>query len=83
MADLNNVYIEAAAVARALANRMARNSPLAMRKAKQAMIETSGSSIADAFRIEDECIKVLLRSNDAREGSRAFMEKRAPNFTGT
>lgn len=71
------------ATARALAERMARNSPLAMRKAKQAMIESSGLGIADAFAIEDDCIKVLLRSNDAREGSLAFMEKRAPNFTGS
>ncbi|MDP3676623.1 MAG: enoyl-CoA hydratase-related protein [Novosphingobium sp.] len=69
--------------ARSLAERMARNSPLAMRKAKQAMVESSGRSIADAFAIEDDCIKVLLRSNDAREGSKAFIEKRAPNFTGT
>lgn len=69
--------------ARALAERMARNSPLAMRKAKEAMIHSSGLSIADAFGVEDVCIKVLLRSNDAREGSKAFMEKRAPNFTGT
>jgi len=68
--------------ARGLAERMARNSPLAMRKAKEAMIETSGRGILDAFKVEDDCIKVLLRSNDAREGSRAFMEKREPNFTG-
>jgi enoyl-CoA hydratase len=69
--------------ARALAERMARNSPLAMRKAKEAMVESSGRSIPDAFKVEDDCIKVLLRSNDAREGSRAFIEKRTPNFTGT
>jgi enoyl-CoA hydratase len=69
--------------ARAIADRMRRNSPLAMRKAKEAMIECSGRTIQDAFKIEDDCIKVLLRSGDAREGSRAFMEKRVPNFTGT
>ena len=74
---------EVEATARGLAKRMARNSPLAMRKAKEAMIESSGRSMPDAFRIEDECIKLLLRSADAREGSRAFVEKRTPNFTGT
>ena len=31
---------------------------------------------------EDAAIKVILRSKDAREGSKAFMEKRKPNFTG-
>jgi enoyl-CoA hydratase len=74
---------EVDAAARAIAERMARNSPLAMRKAKQAMIESSGRSIEEAFAVEDDCIRILLRSNDAREGSRAFMEKRTPDFTGT
>lgn len=70
------------AVARAMAERMRQNSPLAMRKAKEAMIGSSGVSMTEAFALEDACIKILLRSEDAREGSRAFMEKRAPNFTG-
>ena len=68
--------------ARALAAKMAQNSPLAMRKAKEAMIGASGRPLEDAFGVEDQCIKVVLRSEDAREGSRAFMEKRKPNFTG-
>lgn len=68
--------------ARALAEKMAQNSPLAMRKAKEAMIGSSGRPLEDAFGVEDQCIRVMLRSEDAREGSRAFMEKRRPNFTG-
>ena len=69
--------------AQALAEKMAQNSPLAMRKAKEAMIAASGRPLEDAFGVEDQCIKVVLRSQDAREGSRAFMEKRKPNFTGS
>ena len=69
--------------AQALAEKMAGNSPLAMRKAKEAMIAASGRPLEDAFGVEDQCIKVVLRSQDAREGSRAFMEKRKPDFTGT
>ena len=68
--------------AQALAEKMAGNSPLAMRKAKEAMIAASGRPLEDAFGVEDQCIKVVLRSQDAREGSRAFMEKRKPNFSG-
>ena len=70
------------ATAKELAAKMAQNSPLAMRKAKEAMIGASGRPLEDAFGVEDQCIKVVLRSEDAREGSRAFMEKRKPNFTG-
>ena len=68
--------------AQTLAERMAQNSPLAMRKAKEAMTGASGRPLEEAFGVEDQCIKVVLRSNDAREGSRAFMEKRKPNFSG-
>jgi enoyl-CoA hydratase/carnithine racemase len=70
------------ATARALAGRMAENGPLAMRKVKQVMLESSGRSLADGFTAEDNAIKVVLRSADAREGSRAFTQKRAPHFTG-
>lgn len=73
---------EVMATARALAGRMAGNGPLALRKAKQVMLESSGRSLADGFAAEDEAITVVLRSADAREGSRAFMEKRPPHFTG-
>jgi enoyl-CoA hydratase len=68
--------------ARALAERVAENGPLAMRKTKQVMLESAGRSILEGFNCEDEAIKVVLRSKDAREGSRAFMEKRAPKFIG-
>ncbi|CAH1655260.1 MULTISPECIES: enoyl-CoA hydratase-related protein [unclassified Chelatococcus] len=73
---------EVETTARAMAERMARNSPLAMRKAKECMVAASGASLDEAFGVEDASIKVLLRSEDAREGSRAFMEKRTPRFTG-
>ena len=70
------------ATAQALAQTMAGNSPLAMRNAKQAMVSSSGRTLDEAFAIEDQSIKGVLRSEDAREGSRAFMEKRKPNFVG-
>jgi enoyl-CoA hydratase/carnithine racemase len=46
------------------------------------MLASSGRPILDGFAAEDEAIKVVLRSRDAREGSKAFMEKRKPKFTG-
>jgi enoyl-CoA hydratase/carnithine racemase len=65
-----------------MAERMSKNSPLAMRKCKEAMLASSGRIIEEALGVEDACIKVVLRSADAKEGSRAFIEKRTANFTG-
>jgi len=65
-----------------LAIRMAENGPLAMRKAKEAMLRGSGRPLREAFKVETECAGAVMASQDAREGPRAFMEKRKPVFTG-
>ena len=68
--------------ARELADRLAENGPLAVRKIKEGVVRSSGLSLADALRIEDEVSAAVLSSKDAREGPRAFKEKRKPRFTG-
>ena len=65
-----------------LAGRIAENGPLAIRKIKEAVIRSQGRPLEEAFAIEDECSREVMRSSDAREGPRAFMEKRKANFTG-
>lgn len=65
-----------------LAGRLARNGPLALRKIKEAVLRTSGLPLEEAYAIENECSAVVMASQDAREGPRAFMEKREPVFTG-
>jgi len=65
-----------------LAQRLVRNGPLAVRKIKEVVLRTNGVPLHDAFAIENECSAQVMASRDAREGPRAFREKREPNFTG-
>jgi enoyl-CoA hydratase len=65
-----------------LAGRIAENGPLAVRKIKEAVLRSQGRPLEEAFAIEDGCSREVMRSADAREGPRAFMEKRKPEFTG-
>ena len=65
-----------------LAQKLAANGPLALRKLKEAVLRGSGRPLEEAFDIEDECARIVMRSEDAREGPRAFIEKRAARFTG-
>lgn len=82
---LINEVVPAAEVldrAEALAARIAENGPLAVAACKEAVIRTSGLPLNDAFRIENELAGRVMRSKDAAEGPRAFMEKRKPEFRG-
>jgi enoyl-CoA hydratase len=72
----------ALAVARELAERVARNAPLALAAVKEVLRETQGLKESDAFTRQDEITSGLATSEDAREGARAFAEKRAPVWHG-
>ncbi len=82
---LVNEVVEPEAVmprAEEIAARLARNGPLSLRKIKEAVLRTSGVPLTRAYEIENECSAAVMASKDAREGPRAFMEKREPVFTG-
>ncbi len=68
--------------ARELAGKLAQNGPLAVQKIKEGVHRSSGLPLADAYQVENEVSAAVLTSKDAREGPRAFKEKRKPNFTG-
>jgi enoyl-CoA hydratase len=65
-----------------LAGLLAANGPLAVAKIKEGVLRSSGLSLRDALTIEDEVSAAVMTSKDAREGPRAFKEKRKPSFTG-
>jgi enoyl-CoA hydratase len=65
-----------------LADKLAQNGPLAVRKIKEGVVRASGETIARGLEIENEVSAAVMSSKDAREGPRAFKEKRAPRFTG-
>lgn len=68
--------------AREIAAAIAANGPLATKAVKEAAVSADGLPEAEAFVREFEIGMVVMASRDAREGPRAFLEKRAPNFTG-
>ncbi len=68
--------------ARAVAALVAGNGPLAVRKIKQAVLESIGSSLSEAYAMEDAARAAIMASQDAVEGPDAFAARRAPVFTG-
>jgi len=60
----------------------AANGPLAVRAIKQGVIRTSGLPLEEGYKIENGIARGVFSSEDAREGPRAFIEKRKPNFKG-
>lgn len=70
------------ATARDLARRISLGAPMALAKSKEAMVRSNGLPFEEAFAIESQCTKDNARTADAKEGPRAFMEKRPPRFTG-
>jgi enoyl-CoA hydratase/carnithine racemase len=69
--------------AREIADRIARNGPLAVRNIKASVLAADALPEADAYARELELGMEVMGSQDAREGPRAFLEKRAPDYTGT
>jgi enoyl-CoA hydratase len=63
-----------------MAQKICRNSPLAVRTAKE--IAVRQQNLEPAFVLEKALAARVFGSHDAQEGPKAFMERREPNFTG-
>jgi enoyl-CoA hydratase/carnithine racemase len=73
---------ELADAARAVALEIAANAPMAVQASKKMMRMGLGEGFNDHVHHVYLQLLPLMRSHDAAEGMRAFMEKRTPNFTG-
>jgi enoyl-CoA hydratase len=73
---------EALRVARELADDVARCGPLAVQAILRTYRETEGLAEKAALEISDEIGWPVIGSRDAQEGTKAFREKRPPDYTG-
>mmetsp|Transcript_11845 Transcript_11845/g.13720 ORF Transcript_11845/g.13720 Transcript_11845/m.13720 type:complete len:256 (-) Transcript_11845:26-793(-) len=61
-----------------LAKRVETNAPLAVFEARRVAMKTLGVTEEEAWDVSSESMPYLARTEDFREGPRAFIEKRAP-----
>ncbi|MPY94636.1 MAG: crotonase/enoyl-CoA hydratase family protein [Acidimicrobiia bacterium] len=73
---------EAVAVALELADRIARNAPLALAASKQILQESKGLTNEAFWAYQAPHFEQVFGSQDAQEGATAFAEKRPPSWTG-
>ncbi len=64
------------------ARRITANAPLAVQATKRSVWEGLGLALKDAYRNESAISSAIFATEDAKEGPRAFAEKRAPQWQG-
>lgn len=73
---------EALKRARELAEKIAANGPLAVRRSKQIVTAAPEWPAAEAYERQMDVAQAVFDSEDAKEGARAFTEKRRPVWQG-
>ncbi|MBL8775789.1 MAG: enoyl-CoA hydratase/isomerase family protein [Acidimicrobiales bacterium] len=68
--------------AREWAHRITANAPLAVQATKESVLRGLALDLEAAYKVEEELSGVVFSSEDAKEGPRAFAEKRPPQWTG-
>lgn len=68
--------------AKRLAREIAAQPPIAVRMAKEAVLQAFETTLGGGLEFERRCFHLLFGTEDKREGVRAFLEKRPAQFTG-
>jgi enoyl-CoA hydratase len=82
MGLLNEVCAPADLLDRAYsyAHRITANGPLAIRKTKESVLRGLATNMSEAYKIESAISAEVFSSEDAKEGPKAFAEKRPPRW---
>jgi enoyl-CoA hydratase len=64
------------------AHRICANAPVAVQATKESVLRGLSVTLEDAYEIEAELSKKVFATEDAKEGPKAFKEKRPPNWQG-
>jgi len=73
-----NFYDEALRIA----HELAKKPPLALRLAKESVLKAHEMSLSDGLEYERKLFYMLFATEDQKEGMKAFIEKRRPEFKG-
>jgi enoyl-CoA hydratase/carnithine racemase len=68
--------------ARAIARRFAQKSPIVMKIGRDAFMRAMDADYRRAIENAAESFALVATTEDCQEGLSAFVEKRAPNYTG-
>ncbi len=68
--------------AKSIAMKIATKSPLSIRLAKEAILKSFNTPLDEGLEYERKCFYLLFASEDRKEGMKAFIEKRKPQFKG-
>ena len=81
---LNEIVPEEQLVDRAFqwAERINANAPLAVQATKESVMRGLALELNEAYKLESEIASKVFQSEDAKEGPRAFAEKREPDWRG-
>jgi enoyl-CoA hydratase len=68
--------------AKKMANEIASKPPISVRAAKEAILKAQDTALEVGLDFERKSFYMLFATEDGKEGMKAFLEKRKPNFKG-